>query len=420
MSKRREEHEEKGRAQGPMIALLRDLYVLLKTAAAHGAEHPLYESVADRLVERIEEVQPPFSLQFVRGGVFWQRELLAMDAELYERATVVARSLDNLDVHEVSVSKVPKAKGVRAFGVALGRGMLGPSRELDTLKVEGMGWRRIPNASWGEDQEDIDAELFALTQIALAVQEADALYARREERWSFKKGLAIVRRIERAMEVEHDSAVRAVELAPGGWTPSRRAVSAALNVAGALLRVGSSKGTRRSAAHAALVMSMYGLTERAGEPIDLAAQRTLEHTIDAPATARTGVSPHRLRASVIIHQLANSPVTDWLPVCHVIQLCYELEVERTPEGVAFDLTLADLLALAAQEMGTAFAPTWVKVLIDLHGEAPCGAYARTSDGEVGVVLGACEGGYELLVGARVIVAHGQLELVTSAQAHGYD
>jgi hypothetical protein len=403
-----------------MIALLRDLYVLLKTAAAHGAEHPLYASVAERLVGRIAEVKPPFSLQFVRGGVFWQRELLAMDAELYERATVVARSLDHLDVHEITVSKVPKAEGVRAFGVALGRGMLGPSSDLDTLKVEGMSWRRIPNASWGEDQEDIDAELFALTQIALAVQEADALHAACGDGWSFKKGLSIVRRLERAMEVEHGSAVRAIELAPGGWTPARRAVSAALGVAGALLRVGASKGTRRSAAHAALALGMYGLAERAGEPVDVAARRALAHTIDAPATARTGVSPHRLRASVVIHQLANAPVTDWLPVCHVIQLCYELEVERAPEGVGFDLTLADLMALAAQDMGTAFAPTWVKVLIDLHGEAPCGAYARTPGGEVGVVLGPCEGGHELLVGARVVVARGQLELVTSAQAHGFD
>ncbi len=413
------EERDQARDQAPMIAVMRDMYVLLKTAAAHGAEHPLYASVAERLVGRVEEVKPPFSLQFVRGGVFWQRELLAMDAELYERATVVAKSLDNLGVHEVNFSKVPKAEGVRAFGVALGRGMIGPSDDLDTIKVEGMSWRRIPNASWGEDQEDIDTELFALTQVALAVQEADALYKIREEGWSFKKGLSIVRRLERAMEVEHSAAVRAMELAPGGWTPARRAVSAALNVAGSLARVGSSKGTRRSSAHVALAVGMYGFGERAGEPVDVAAAHALEKTLGMPATARTGVSPHRLRASVIIHQLAKASVTDWLPVCHVIQLCYELEVERVPEGVSFDLTLADLMALAAQEMGTAFAPTWVKVLIDLHGEAPCGAYARAASGEIGVVLGPCDGGHELLVGARVLKVTGALELVTSAQAHGF-
>ena len=407
------------RDQGPMLDLLRDLYVLLKTAAAYGAEHPLYASVAERLAERIGAIPPPFSLQFVRGGVFWQRQMLTLNNELYERATTIAQSLDHLDVHEVTVTKVPGVDDLRAFGMALGRGMLGPSDALDALRIEGMSWRRIPNASWGEDQEDIDVELFALSQIALAVKEADALHAQREQGWSFNKGLAVIRRLERALEVEQTASVRALELAPGGWTPARRAVSSALGVNAALSRVGCSKGTRRAAAHVALVLGMYGLEERAGQPVDIAAQRALGPMLGAPSRARGGISPHRLRVSVVVHQLANTRVTDWLPVCHIIQLCHELEVERAPEGVGFDLTLADLMALAAQEMGVAFAPTWVKVLIDLHGHTPCGAYARTPDGAIGVVLGPCEGGHELLVGGRVITVSDGLELVTSAQAHGF-
>jgi hypothetical protein len=75
-----------------------------------------------------------------------------------------------------------------------------------------------------------------------------------------------------------------------------------------------------------------------------------------------------------------------LPVTDLIELAYEMERARCPDGVRFDLTRGDLLAHAVALEGTRFDAEWVRTVIKICGAVPVGACVRLRDGRVGAVI----------------------------------
>jgi hypothetical protein len=75
-----------------------------------------------------------------------------------------------------------------------------------------------------------------------------------------------------------------------------------------------------------------------------------------------------------------------MPSATPASAAYEMERARCPDGVAFDLTRADLLAHAVTLEATRFSPEWVRAVIKICGAVPVGATVLLQDGRVGVVI----------------------------------
>ena len=70
----------------------------------------------------------------------------------------------------------------------------------------------------------------------------------------------------------------------------------------------------------------------------------------------------------------------------LLDLIYELERQRCPAGVRFNLTKLDLVASASLGMGSRFESTWVRALIRDTGLIPPGACVKLQDGRLATVL----------------------------------
>lgn len=383
MSDRPDEPKETSTAD---VEFLDQLFLLMRQAAVFGPNHPNATAAAEATQEAIDRAGPPFVLQFVRGAVFRDRVLLPLDAERFQQASDIERSLANLATHEVCVDEVPSLDAVSGFGVALARGAQGPSPALQSAKWRGFRFRELPYAQYGEEAEEVDASVFTAAQIALAIGEAERARKDSAEHWPWTLGVSIVRRLERSLETDRDGAHRAMELAPGAWTPPRRAVSAALTVMGLLTTLELTRFARRAAAHATLALASVGYREREGMPIAEAATATLTALLAAPITAQSGVDPHRLRVCTCLNALCEREAGGTqLSLTGLLELGYEIERRRCPEGVTFDLTRLDLMADVVREMGTTLDATWTRALVGASGAVPIGAFVL-ADGRLGVVI----------------------------------
>jgi hypothetical protein len=184
--------------------------------------------------------------------------------------------------------------------------------------------------------------------------------------------------------------MRVIELAPDGWPRARRALAASQLVLQVLTRVGASPSNRRAAAHAALALTLQGLGERGGQDPTTAADALASRMTSEPVQARSGIAPQCLLVATLVHLLGShmkgqkSFVS--LPVTDLIELAYEMERARCPDGVRFDLTRGDLLAHAVALEGTRFDAEWVRTVIKICGAVPVGACVRLRDGRVGAVI----------------------------------
>jgi hypothetical protein len=400
-------------------AVIAATHLLMKTLASHGAEHPLTVQNAEELCHAIRTVAPPFSLQFVGQATFKDRELVPLGIKGFQMAQVLAKAMRNLSLHEISFDRVPEPRGAMALAAVLVRGMSGPSDAAGRVSIPGLAWREIPSARLGADREQVDPEVMAVTQIALAIADAETLVAKRGTPWSWNLGMSIVRRVERALETGRPCAVAAVELAPGPWSPARRAVSAVVSSVGTLQAVEAHQAVRRAAGHAALALCCTALGPREGLPIDEAAKAALEALLDVPSLAKSGLEPHRVRVCSIAYLLAQEEgdPRQQAGVLPLVKLCYELARRRCPAGVSFDLTGADLMAWAISAREARSAAPWVRLLIDMQGTIPPGAAVLLPDGRVGLVL---ESTPEdplhptVLVGAEMIPGAGPVRLLAGA------
>lgn len=382
---------------------LLDLFILVKTVAVHGPEHPLTLQMAQTLAEHISQSAPPWKLQFIRSGVFRDMNLLELGGEGYRRARTLGGAMQNLGVHELGIERAVDASTWLRFAVELARGLVAPSQGLESLKLPGLTWRAIAHAGSGHDEaDDIDPELFAITHVALAMRAMERWPSPQPELWPWRLGLTVLRHLERAVEASATASTRAMELAPGGWNPHRRAASMALHTLIILGELGQQESQRRACAHVALAIGLSGLSPRAGAAFGQAcaiAQRKMLAGLEDFEPER--LPQHYIQSCAFGAQLQGPP-TSWLPSMHLLRLLYELERERCPEGTTLSLTLADLLAIAARDMGSSYAPAWVRALIQAHGAWPPGAHVRLADGRAGLVLAVHADSLELLCQGALI------------------
>lgn len=378
------------------------LFILVKTVAGHGPEHPLTLQMAQTLAEHISQSAPPWRLQFIRSGVFRDMNLMELNGEGYRRARTLAMAMNNLGVHELKIEQAVDAHTWLRLAVELARGMMSPSPNLEQLELPGLSWRKIEHAGSVHEADDIDPEIFAITHVALAMRAMERWPQPQPARWPWRLGLTILRHLERAVDANTQAATRAMELAPGGWTPQRRAASMALHTLAVLGALEQPESARRASAHTALALGFCGLTARSGagfeQASDLAQRKMLEGLEDFEPER---LPQHYIQTCAFTTQLQGPP-TDWLPSTHLLRLLYDLERERCPEGTTLSLTLADLLAIAARDMGSVYAPAWVRALIQAHGAWPPGAHVRLADGRTGLVLTVFDDTLELLCQGSII------------------
>jgi hypothetical protein len=403
-----EKQAEATRLREAMPEVVLSLFVLLKTVISHNATHPFARQMATKVVEAVSQSEPPWALQFIRGGVFRDRELVQMGPGGFRRAQTIAMALSRLGFHEITVEKEVDEDAWLRLCEGLAKGAIGGNDGLTGVEIDGLSWRAIPDASWGDEAEEIDPEVYAIIQLALCRIDCERIYEQVHERdaregWPWPSGLVVMRRLERALEADAAATARTLELAPGSWTPARRALSATIEVIRVLKKLGVDPREWRAAAHLTLILCVLTFEPRGGKMmLEVSADLLTFLTGQFSSTKRSGLPPHHLRVSTLAHLIAQPDPSKWLPLIHLVSLAHELERERAPEDLELDLTRADLLAIAARDMGVRFAPVWVKALVDVHGAIPVGARVRIGGGEQGVVLDARAQEVDVLLGSGVM------------------
>lgn len=404
-----------------MVEVLQSLFVVIKTVAAHGPDHPFSLEMSKRLAKFVDESKPPWKLQFIKGGIFRDLALLDLGVEGYSRAGSIGKALARTGKHEIELKKNLTPEQWLRFGRVLSDAMLRRQVDLESLDLPGLSFNAIANANFGEDDDEMDPELYAISQIALAMDDIEQIESMLSNGWPWRRAMSILRRLDRAIDSDVKAATRALELAPGGWTPSRRAASAAFDAMAVLKSLSIDGATTRVAGHVMLALGLNGYDEKGGQSMIEALPKTIDNLNQTIGKlVRDMLPPHPFKVMTTLQSFTAQRPDQWMGFMHLIQTVYQLELERVPIDASFSLTRGDLLALAAQEMGTVYSPSWVKMLIDVHGQTPPGAHVRMPDGRIGMVLGSQGKTIELLVMDRVVTLSDStpLTLISSAEAMG--
>ncbi len=372
----------------PTIAVLERLFVLTKTVGTLGTTHPSALENAATTRDAISAAKPPFSMQFVREATFRDRSLLPLDLEGFQRSQVLSRAMSHCGVQELAFDALPSPADLLRLAQILARGVQGPTDWLESVSLKGISWREIAGAGWGAESQAIDPDLFAVTQLALAIAEADRLVAAHTEPWHWTAGVGIVRRLERALEVDSAAADRALELAPAPWSPGRRAVAVTMRVVAVLREVGALAGTTRAAGHAALVLAAHGMATNNALTMQEAAAQGLPRLLATSLESAGGAARHRIRVCALLNAVHRRTAFHgrWVGAIGLVDVLYELERRRQKDQQTVQLSLADLLAGALSEPDGRFDPLWLRALVAAVGQLPPGARVRLADGRVGVVL----------------------------------
>lgn len=381
-----------GEAQpmNPARDLVAQLHSLMKAVLMHDERHSLAQKNAAALCQVVAAVPPPFVLQFVAGGVFLDRTLVPLDFQHFERCLELTRALHRLAAHELSFETALPEQSALRLGRALASGLRGKGEHgLKDEEIPGLSWREIPFAQSGIDAEGVDSEVAAIAHTVLGLSVAEQIAEKPEEPWPWNMGLSVIRRLEKGLATNADSAMRVVEFAPEGWPVPRRALSASQLVLQVLTRVGIDAGNRRAAAHAALALGLQGLRPRGGVSVAEAADELIARITRAPIQAQSGIAPQCLLVASLLHVMGTEmrrKRSVSLMIAELVELAYEMERARCPEGVPFDLTRADLLAFAVEHSKHRFSTDWVRAVIKVCGTVPVGACVQLADGRVGMVI----------------------------------
>ncbi|MFC1707064.1 hypothetical protein ACFL59_09630, partial [Planctomycetota bacterium] len=319
-------------------ALVEQLFALMRNTSFYGMTHAQTEKAAAALALVIREAMPPFSLQFVADGIFRDRTLVPVDVKRFKKVGGVTTALRNLSADELSFDDVPSHDELLRLGFALAQGTKGRCNTLEGFDFSAVRWREIPEARWGEHAQEVDSAEYSLTQIALGVADMERILEHEGPAWPFPLGIAVIRRLERAVATDAATAGRALEMAPGAWTPPRRAVSAAFHALAVLDQIGCLRSTARTTAHAVLTLAATGFACRWGKAIEEAANVAMERVIAAPVLGFSGISPHRLQVCTILHALSEPDKGEpgQLAVLELVTMCYETELFRCPRDLSDD------------------------------------------------------------------------------------
>lgn len=367
---------------------IRGLFLLMRNVSLHGPSHPASVDAAEQAQKAIEDAGPPFAIEFVEQASFRDRNLIPMDVDTFHKVQQLTRAFNNLSTQEILFEGAVPVEALVYLGSALSQGAKGPSSMLQERRLEGIIIRDISDARMMIESEEVDPEVFVLTHFTLALASSQRLVNDRSDVWSWVIGVAVIRRLERCVEMSRFATVKILETAPGDWGVARRAIAAALDVLLVLKMLGVASSTRRAVAHATLAVSIQGLEDRAGQKVDTAARDLLGRMLDARKISRSGVEPHRLRTTAVVSSLTaagdGSEIRSGLG--RLIALAYSLARYRCPPNVSFELGRCDLLAMAVRQTAGTPDSRWVNALIMSAGTIPPGAVVRLSDGRTGLVV----------------------------------
>ena len=403
-----------------MIDVLQALFVAIKTVAGHGPDHPFTLKICTKLEQEVQVSAPPWKLQFIKGGIFRDLRLLDLGVEGYHRLSPLGKALARQSKHEIQLERAPTALEWITIAGALQRAMLNADADLDELEIPGLSFHTIANAGFGDNEEELDPEIYAIGQIALAMDLMESIEPEPEQ-WPWQRAMTLLRYMDRAISSDLHAATRALELAPQGWDAMRCAASAAFHVMASLKDLGVDGATARVAAHAALILCVYGYTHPTPISMHEIAPKALERASQSvEVLMREVLPPHPLKVLTTLRSVFETSPDKWMGFLHLILMSYDLEQERIPTDVAFNLTRGDLMVVATQNMGTRFAPSWVKLLVNLYGATPPGSYVRTPSGALGVVLDTKAEHVRVLIEGQIQTfgASQPLTLVSSMEALG--
>ena len=372
-----------------VATLLERIFVLMKIIGSHGTIHPSTHEMASAALSALRQCRLPSALQFVREAVFYDRTLVPLDIEGFKRGQSLSQAMNHCGVHEVSFESGVDETALIAFFEVLSKGLVGPNDLLEQMRLPGISWREIPGAGWGAEAKPIDPDLFAVTQVSLAVADTDLLADAFGQPWNWAAGVSILRRLERAVEVDARAADRAVELVPVPWSAGRRAVAMAVRVLAVERELGTEPATARASGHAALVLGCCGFRVAASGAFAEAATETFARLVQTSMASVSGAIRHRVRVCSLIQALAAPLATGQQRqgAVALLHLLYELEWRRHAEQGRVALTMADMLGAMMPEVGRAYPSNWFRALIGTLGELPAGSRVTLADGRVGIVLG---------------------------------
>lgn len=414
----------------PVLALLEQLFLLLKTSSSHGAYHPLSRQLATATSLQVQAVGAPFAMQFIGGVIFLDRELVPLTPATYQMTQAISRCLAHAMIHEVTFNEVPEPNQLSDFANELTRGNR-PKGQAINFGHKCLDWRSIEAATYGSELEKVDPDVFASAQLALAVSAVEALMLEPDESWNFTLAVSAVRRLERTLAGGRSAILRALEIAPGTWSPARRVVAACIHLLSMATTLAVSQRTQRASAHALLAMGVCGYYQRGGKPVGdaviAAHSRVVESNVTArgPAAEAAKSEPHRIRTCSLLTQyvrtLQKNGLTNLHPLLASMSMCYELELMRCPVDSNLDLTMTDSLARFCSSIDEPEAPAHLRALMAASGALPPGSRVRLDDGQVGIVLDAPADDPlrpVVLVQGRIMVAQNPVSLVPPLQVQG--
>jgi len=88
----------------PAWNLVNHLHMLMKAALLHDAQHSVAQGAAHGLAKAVAVMSPPFTIQFVAGGVFVDRTLVPLDFNHFERCVQLTNALNRLNSTSASRS----------------------------------------------------------------------------------------------------------------------------------------------------------------------------------------------------------------------------------------------------------------------------------------------------------------------------
>ena len=388
------------------LALLDGLYALMRTAVSVGPGHPSARAAAQQLAETLRPLGYPLGLQFLGASAYCNRLLLPVDIDRVAQAVAVARALDQIGAQELFLEKAPSAEALMALVQVLVRAPGGEGGAV--AAVEGISWRQLTGPVWGDGAKPVDRDVAGRVWLARATTLADQIDRDETTAWPWAQSAAILRRLEQTLLLDSGVALRALELAPGPWSPGRRALAVALRTMLMLHHVRAALETQRVAGHVAFLAAIHGFLPQSLRSFDLAAQSALLRAAKEPGVDLVVSARHRLAVAALLQAMAQRAGTGstWPGPLGAVLVSWDLEARRGGSGELAPMSLVEAISAAEVDPYLAGGRPWLLALVAAVGVVPPGCVAVDGANLWCAVLdasGRSGNGQPMLVTARQVV-----------------
>jgi hypothetical protein len=402
---------EVGEETGATLEALDHVFTLLRQIALEGIDARGAREAGAALADALAAAQPPFTLQFLPEAVMRDREPLPLSLEAFRRAHHLVSAFDRLGAQELAVLAVPAVSDLCELGEAL-VGAANKGRSARLPEIRGLRLRALPRPkAGGTPAEEAALDQMVADQVGAVLESAEAL-ASAITPWPWPRARVLLFELERCMLASISVTGRTLELAPGPWTTTRRSLVAAFHVGAVLARLQVSPLSQRAAMHAALAVSLHGLTERSGLSLADAVRAAWPALLD-DAGDDGDVDPHRLRVCTLVRAAACAAPAKASLLVPLLHVAYEFERRRCPADAALRLSRLDLQAWLADALGVEVDAAFGRAMLGVLGLLPIGSHVL-SDGRLGVVVGTSDAGDaqrpRVLVGGQIVTPAQPVEL----------